>query len=315
MNTAKVSVILPVFNGEKYLRESIDSVLSQSYKDFELIIWDDASTDDSAKIVANYCDLRIKLLKNTTNQGLFRTLNLAINKAQGEYIRLWSYDDIMKPHCLQTEFAFHKQHPEIGMSYCARDIIDASGKVILTAPDDKTPELISPGLAAQIMFYYGSIAGNISTATIKKEIFDEIGFFREDMQVSGDFDMWVRISNKYTIGFIRQSLIYLRSHIRQFSRWRGMGFVFMKEDKEIIQSLIRRLPAEIVAYAKVYNRWKRHISYVHYMIRLFLEGDFKTSGKVYREISHLDNPFLLIGLWAITANGRWFKKKPRFEDT
>jgi len=308
----KISVILPVFNGEKYLHESIDSLLAQNYKDFEIIIWDDGSTDSTPGIIANYRDSRIKVFSNTVNRGLFKTLNLAINRAQGKYIRLWSYDDIMKPRCLETEIMFQRQHPEIGMSYCARDAIDGLGKVIANAPEDKTPEIISPELAAQIMFYYGSIAGNISTVMIKKAVLDDVGLFREDMEQSADFDMWVRISGKYPIGFIHESLIYLRKHINQFSRLKGMGAVFIKEDREVIQKLTERLPRQILSYAKVYNRWHRYIKYVHYMMRCLLSGDLKTAARVYKEIQSMDNLFLLIGLWFISANGRWLKKRPRF---
>jgi len=312
MSIPNISIILPVFNSEKYLHESIGSLLAQSYRDFEIIIWDDGSTDTTPKIIANYCDSRIKIFRNATNQGLFKTLNLAINKAQAKSIRLWSYDDIMKPRCLQREIEFHQQHPEIGMSYCARDIIDRSGKVLMNAPEDKTPEIIFPALAAQIMFYYGSIAGNISTVMMKKKVLDDIGLFREDMQQSADFDMWVRISAKFPIGFIRASLIYLRQHIDQFSRLKGMGAIFIKEDKEVVRELMKRLPPQILNYAKVYNRWHRYLQYVHYMMRCLASRDFKTAVKVYKEIQSMDNLFLLIGFWFISANGRWFKKRPRF---
>lgn len=306
-----ISVLLPVFNGEKFLSKSIDSILSQTYKDFELIIWDDSSKDGSAEIITSYHDSRIRVFKNITNQGLFKTLNLAISQAKGEWIRLWSQDDIMKLNCLKTEIEFHRQHPEIGMSYCARDIIDDLGKVIMVAPEDKTPDIVSPELATQIMFYYGSIAGNISTVAIKKSVFDNIGLFREDTQAAGDFDMWVRISSKYPIGFIHKPLTLLRCHRYQFSRWRGMGLVFIIEEREVYQSLLERLPPEIEVYAKVYNRWHRHVKYLHYMMRCLLSGDFQTAAKVYKEIQEIDNIFLLIPLWFITANGRWFKK-PKF---
>lgn len=312
MSTPNISIILPVFNGEKYLRESLDSVLSQGYKDFELIIWNDGSTDGTAKILMDYRDARIKVFGNTVNQGLFKTLNLAIKRAQGRWIRLWSYDDIMKPYCLQTEIEFQRQHPEVGMSYCAYDAIDESGKVLAIAQEDETPDIISSGLAAQIMFYHGSIAGNIATAMLKKEVLDITGLFREDMAQSADFEMWVRISAKYPLGFLRNPLIYLRRHINQFSRWKGMGAIFIKEDGIVIQQLMKRLPPAILRYAKVYNRWHRYIIYVQYMMHCLLSGDFKTAAEVYRDIRDLDNPFLLMGLWFISANGRWFKKKPKF---
>ena len=314
MDKAAVSVVLPVFNGEKYLSASLDSVLSQDYKDFELIVWDDGSTDNTVKMLASYDDARIRLFNSASNLGLFRTLNLAIDKAYGEYIRLWSYDDMMKPHCLETEINFHMQHPEIGMSYCACDVIDGSGRVIMPAPLDNTPEIISSYLAAQIMFYHGSLPGNIATVMIRKSVLVDVGRFRQDMQQSADFEMWERISAKFPIGFVRQPLIYLRQHANQFSRWKGMGTIFIKEDREVIRELTKRLPFEIQAYAKVYNRWHRHIQYVQYMLRCLLCADVKTAAKVYREIRKVDSVILLLWLWFISAGGRWFKKEPKFKE-
>jgi len=310
MGIPNISIVLPVYNGEKYLKDSVDSALAQGYTDYELIIWNDGSTDKSANLIGSYRDSRIRVFRNNNNQGLFKSLNLAIGKAQGKWIRIWSQDDVMKPNCLETETEFHRVHPEVGMSYCARDIIDGFGKVLLNAPEDKTPEVVLPELAVQIMFYHGSITGNISNVMIKKSVFDEIGLFREDMKISGDFEMWFRILEKYPIGFIREPLIYLRSHKEQFSRLKGMGIIFMREDREIIQSLTERLPPELKPYAKVYNRWNRYIHYVHYMMHNFISGDLKTAVKTYHEIQQVDNPFLVTALWFLTANGRWFKKKP-----
>src|SRR6185369_719120 len=131
MNTPlSVSVILPVYNGREYLRKAIDSVLEQSYGNFELIIWDDQSKDGSNEIVAEYSDPRIRRFANPRNRGLFPTLNLAIAEAKAPLIRLWSQDDIMKRNCLEEELAFLNRYPDVGMSYCCYDMIDNKGKVI-----------------------------------------------------------------------------------------------------------------------------------------------------------------------------------------
>lgn len=312
MQNPKISIVLPFWSGERYLNESIDSVLAQEYTDYEFLICDDASPDNSIRIVESKQDARIRFFKNNTNQGMFKTLNMLIRQSRAEFIRLWTHDDIMKPHCLKEEIEFYKNHPEIGFCYCACDIINEKGIVVMNAPEDKSPDIIPPELAAQIMFYHGTIAANFSTAMIKRDVLDYVGLFRGDMRVAGDFEMWVRISKKYPIGFIRQPLIYLRSHRGQFSYRKGMGVVFIREDQEIIPALIERLPPEIIPYAKVYSRWQQYTQYAHSMIRCFLSGDFKTGLNTYREIRKLDNPFLAIGLWLLTMNGRFFKKKPRY---
>src|SRR6185295_15995932 len=114
-----ISVVLPVHNGEKYLQESIESVLAQDYENFELIIWDDLATDRSSEIIDSYQDSRIRRFANQTNLGLFKTLNRAIAEARGDWIRLWSQDDQMKPNCLAAESEFIRRQPTVAMIYCA----------------------------------------------------------------------------------------------------------------------------------------------------------------------------------------------------
>jgi glycosyltransferase involved in cell wall biosynthesis len=310
-----VSVVLPVYNGQEYLRQSIDSVLEQSCGKFELIIWDDQSTDDSAKIIGEYNDRRIRRFVNTRNLGLFPTLNLAIAEAQAPLIRLWSQDDVMKRNCLEEELSFLDRNPDVGMSYCCYDVIDNKGTVIYPTPDDPTPDVVSPTLAAQIMFYHGSITGNIANVTLKKSVIKEMGGFREDMRIAGDFEMWVRISERFPIGYLRRPMIYLRSHDGQFSRQAASYVTCMSEEQTIYATLLQRQPASEWEYARKYNRRHRYLQYVHFMIRHLLMGHFKTAFASYKAIREIDNPSLLFGLWVLTADQRLFKMKSKYQLT
>lgn len=307
MQQAKFSIVLPVYNGSRFLRESIESVLSQSANDFEFIIWDDDSTDGSDKIIDSYRDARIRKYSNPQNLGLFKTLNLAISNASGDWIRLWSQDDVMKGDCLETESQFLKNHPEVGMCYCAVDAIDEKGSVISRSPYDCTPAIVPPALASQIMFYHGSIAGNIANVILSKRVLERAGLFLEDMSIAGDFEMWVRISKEYSIGHINQSLIFLRSHPGQFSRRRKSYVTCMAEEHSVYQTLLARQPVEEISYAKNYDRRHRYLQYVHFMIYSLLLGDFKLAIESYRIISRIDTPIKLLGLWLITADQRLFR--------
>ena len=308
-----VSVVLPVYNGQEYLKQSIDSVLEQSCGKFELIIWDDQSTDDSTKIVGEYDDHRIRRFANARNLGLFPTLNSAIAEAKAPLIRLWSQDDVMKRNCLEEELAFLERNPDVGMSYCCYDMIDDKGTVIYPAPDDPTPDVVSPKLAAQIMFYHGSITGNIANVTLKKSVIEEMGGFREDMRIAGDFEMWVRISERFPIGYLRRPMIYLRSHDGQFSRQAPSYVTCMGEEHSIYATLLQRQPAAELDYAKKYDRRHRYLQYVHFMIRHFLMGHFKIALASYKAIRQIDNPVALIGLWILTADQRLFRIMSKYE--
>jgi glycosyltransferase involved in cell wall biosynthesis len=312
-NLPDVSLVLPVYNGRKYLRKSIESILDQTHRNFEFIIWDDESKDDSRAIIAEYEDARIRVFANPRNRGLFPTLNLAMSEAVAPLIRLWSQDDIMKSDCLHEELSFVNSHPDVGMSYCLCDIIDDDGNVIGPAMDYPTPDVISPSLAAQIMLYHGSITGNIANVMLKKSVMEKVGGFREDMRIAGDFEMWVRISEQFPLGFLRLPLVYLRSHAGQFSRQSASYVTCMTEEQTIYAALLERQPNATLEYARKYDRRQRYLQYVHFMVRHFVTGQFKTAFASYRAISRIDNPLLLIGLWLLTADQRLFKMEPKYE--
>ena len=309
--TPKISVILPVYNGSEYLKTSIESVLNQSFTDFELIVWNDGSTDASHEILAAYSDPRLRKFENETNLGLFRTLNKAIEQSRAGLTRLWAQDDIMKPQCLEKEYAFLDQNPSVAMMYCQCDTIDKDGKVVSEAPvNDRTPEIIEPQLAAQIMFYHGSITGNIANVTLRKSALSESGVFRSDLLVSGDFEMWVRLSERWPIGFLKEPLVYLRSHDGQFSRRKGIFPTFMREDAMIWERLAARLPAQLHRYAKRYDRRHRQLIYVNHVVHCLLGCDWRTASNTFREIRRRFNPLTLFCLWLVTADRRFFKLKP-----
>ena len=109
----KISVVLPVYNSSKYLKESIDSILAQTYKDFELLIIDDGSTDNSVELIQEYTDSRIRLLRN--NHDFIDSLNLGLANALGEYIARMDADDIMLPNRLEAQLQVMDNHPDIAV--------------------------------------------------------------------------------------------------------------------------------------------------------------------------------------------------------
>lgn len=310
--TPSVSVVLPVYEGARYLRASIESVLGQSCTDFEFIIFDDGSRDSSLEIIRSYPDSRIKVFENEKNLGLFPTLNRAIAQSSAPLVRLWSQDDIMKSSCLERELAFLAQHESVAMAYCAYDTIDQNGKVTLPAKADATPEVIAPAVAAQIMFYHGSLTGNIANVTIRRSALDQVGLFCEDMIVSGDFEMWVRLSERSPVGFLNEALILLRSHDGQFSRKDGIYLQCMREDREIVRILADRLPEEIRKYARRYDLCEREVQHVHYLVRCLVQRRWHRALQTYRETARSSPVGLLLVVWLLTGNRRVLKMKPRY---
>lgn len=125
-----ISVILPAYNAEKYLKEAIDSILLQTYRNFELIVLNDGSTDSTEEIILSYDDPRIKYVKNETNLKLIKTLNKGIGLAQGEYIARMDADDISLPTRFEKEIRMFEKNPELGIVSCFPNNIDAEGKML-----------------------------------------------------------------------------------------------------------------------------------------------------------------------------------------
>jgi len=291
----QISVILPVYNGIDYLRQSVESVLNQTYFDFELIIVDDCSTDGSYEYLASITDPRIKLTRNKKNQGLFPNLNFLIGQSSAPLIKLWAQDDVMYPVCLETIIRFHQLHPHISFSYSGRDFIDE--KDILTGrhQNDPTPDIVDKYLHARIAFYTGSIAGNIANVTLCRNALNKAGMFNERMKISGDFEMWVRLSLIAPIGFIRQNIIQLRDHSQQLSRQERYYYHHMKEDMEAFEILLANIHEKAREEGRYLLRHHKLMFYYTLMIKSFLKGQFKTGFAFLKKLGSFDNLFVLTG--------------------
>lgn len=312
MSKPRVSILLPVYNGEPYLRDSVQSVLQQTFSDFELLIWDDGSTDNSWEIVTSFLDNRIRKFKDSENRGLFQSLNSLIQHARGLLIRLWSADDLMKTYCLERENQFFEKYTNVGMFYCERDIIDQNGKIIHPARSCELPPVIPGKLADQISFNWGCMPGNIANVSVPRKVFDELGLFDVSMKQAADFAMWINIQDNYAIGYCRESLIQLRRHAGQLSVRPKAMLDFIREGEAIYKRLQDRLPAEIKSQARSYVRFVRHVPYLHAAIRAVGAGKLKYGMKIMSELEKLDSLLLVGFLWFITGNLHFYRPKPIF---
>jgi glycosyltransferase involved in cell wall biosynthesis len=302
-----LSVILPVYNGARYLRDSITSVLAQNLPDFEFIIWDDGSTDESREIAKSFSDPRIVRFSNPTNLGLFPTLNRAISAARSDRIRLWAQDDVMEPACLERETAYFSGFDGWGMGYCYYHVIDDLGRVVLRRPDVKTAKLIPPAWAAEIMFFHGSITGNIANMTLRREVVREVGGFREDYNYAADFDLIERISARYPTCCIYEPLMLLRRHDGQFSRRYRANLDAISQANEIHARLRTRLSVP-APYAKRYDAWSRGVQDANYAFRLALHGD----SSAYRLLLKQGRLRRSVLWWLLTANRRLYSMPRKY---
>lgn len=188
-----VSIIMSVYNGNRYLKNSIESVLQQSYSDFELLLIDDGSTDDSYSIMKFYADKdkRIKVF-HKENSGLTKSLNYGIKKAVGKYIARIDCDDIWLPNKLEKQIFFMKQNPQIYLCGCAYEEINENGEKCgrQRLPFVEGYENIKKALLKFNPFFHSSII-------IKKEALNIVGFYDETIRYAQDYELWVRICSRY----------------------------------------------------------------------------------------------------------------------
>ena len=288
-----ISVILPVYNAGEYLLLSVESVLNQTEENFEFIILDDCSTDNSWNYLSGIQDQRITIFRNDINKGLFFNLNFLIGKCNSGLIKLWSQDDIMYPNCLATMVAFHIKHPDLGFSYSGYDIINEKGELKKNNGIDQTPEIISPRQHAQIAFFTGSIAGNISNVCLTRNGLDKVGLFSEDMKISADFDMWVRLAKDHNTGLIHESLIQLRDHKGQLSRKESLYIYHVREDLRVYKYLLDYVQPEIKTSGRIMLRNYKLVFYYTLMVKAMMKGNLRTAYAFYKELSLFDNFFKL----------------------
>jgi len=200
----RVSVLMGVYNEEKYLRESIDCILNQTFSDFEFIIINDASTDQSRDIICSYKDSRIHLLDNEKNMGLTFSLNRGLNMAQGIYIARQDADDISMPQRFEKQLKVGDENPRVGLvATDYRHFSDAKGRS--PAVQQSSDPLI---LKWQMLF--SNRIGH-PTVLFKKEMIDEAGGYNEDFPRGQDYELWSRILDKWEVAILPEVLCLRRS--------------------------------------------------------------------------------------------------------
>jgi len=196
---------MSVYNGAQYLREAVDSILTQTYSDFEFIVIDDGSTDHTWEVLNCFVDPRIRLVRNTENIGLTESLNKGLGLATGEYIARMDADDIGLPRRLEKQVAFLNTHPEIGVLGTAVQIIDGQEKKSSIRRYPTQDSLIGWHLCFEDPIAH-------PTTMIRTDLLREVGGYNQDMATAQDYDLWRRLRLITQEANSAEVLLYLRRH-------------------------------------------------------------------------------------------------------
>tara|TARA_B100000315_G_scaffold87519_1_gene80355 strand:- start:896 stop:1921 length:1026 start_codon:yes stop_codon:yes gene_type:complete len=205
---------MSTYNGEKYLRESIESVLNQTFSDFEFLIIDDASTDSSQDIINNYNDPRIILIENKDNIGQAESLNRGLREAKGDYIGRMDQDDLSLPQRVEKQVHFLDEHPEIGVCGTFISFID-DNNLHRYHSYLRDPMIGSNELKAQLLFSPCFIHPTVMIRTSLLRKYDLA--YNKNFEPAEDYWMWHELSSVTEFCNIPEKLLKLREHNRQRS--------------------------------------------------------------------------------------------------
>ncbi len=263
----KVSVVLPSYNSMTYLPETLESVLRQTFTDFEVLIINDGSSDNIVQWASGLVDPRVRLISQQ-NQGVSVARNTGIAQAQGEYIAFLDADDLWEPTKLEKQVPCLKDNPEIGLVHTWMAVIDQQGK-----PTGRVMTSNAEGEVWQQLVEQNTVA--CSSVIVRRSCFETVGVFlpRNECPVDvEDWEMWIRVASRYPFAMVKEPLMLYRQHPNNTSKnWQSLEQAYTI----VIERAFKCVPSELL-YLK--NR-----SYGHANLRLAwkclqsIDRDYKTA--------------------------------------
>ena len=245
-----VSVIMNCYNGEQYLKEALDTIYAQTYQDWEIIFWDNASTDSSAEIARSYGD-KLKYFRGEKTVPLFAARNCALKEARGEFIAILDCDDLWLPTKLEEQVPLLEKDEKVGLVYSDAFLFNQKGK------EKRQFEITKPHRGNVFPELLCSNFLNSQTVVIRKKVFDSLeSWFDGRLTYVGDFDIYLRISYKWKVDYVDRPLAKYRLHL---------GSATFKEGREglamelglMIESLSKAIDDLEYRYPEGYRRLER----------------------------------------------------------
>ncbi|MCM1251276.1 MAG: glycosyltransferase [Clostridium sp.] len=204
MEREKVSIIIPTYNRADCIEKSVRSVLEQTYREFELIIVDDGSTDNTQDVINSIEDERMRYIKMPENHGASAARNEGIRQAAYEYIAFQDSDDWWKPDKLEKQMQALMDNPQAGMVYCAYECNRFDGDITIV-PDEQIPLHDKQGDIYEKLLCRNTIGA--PTVLARRECFSKVGLFCENLSCLEDWELFMRIAKEYSILFIEEPLV------------------------------------------------------------------------------------------------------------
>lgn len=196
MTQGKVSVCIPTYNAGRFIGQTLRSVSDSEYRNIEIIVSDDASTDDTARIVESFQDRRLRFCPHGRNEGFVRNWNRAVTQATGEYVSLLNHDDLYSPFWLTLAVHHLKKNPHVGWVATAHRVIDATGKTLMIISRFPATGEIPQ---AEAFLETAKLNGLGPGFVVRRKILEEVGYYDENAGAGADNDLFLRLAARYPL--------------------------------------------------------------------------------------------------------------------
>jgi glycosyltransferase involved in cell wall biosynthesis len=207
----KVSVCIPTYNSGRFLGETIESVLAQRFRDFELVVCDNASTDETPELCARYRDPRFRYVRFEELVGQAENWNRCLELAQGELIILLHGDDLLAPDYLERAVPVMDRHPEVALLFCCAQHIDAEGKP-LRLQAAFAEDIVDDGMVLARLLLLKGCEVNPAGVLVRRSAYEAVGRFTEAIVWGVDWHMWVRLALRGQFAYLAEPLSRYRIH-------------------------------------------------------------------------------------------------------
>jgi glycosyltransferase involved in cell wall biosynthesis len=274
MDTPLVSILMTAYNREKYIGDAIESALASTYKNFELIVVDDCSTDNTLAIARQYeaKDERVKVYQNEVNLGDYPNRNNAASYAIGKYLKYLDSDDLIYDHGLEVFVKYMEKHPSVAIGICS------TGDQL----DSPFPKQFNPSETLRFHFFVkGILEGGPSGAIIRRDCFYEAGTF-SGKRLIGDTELWLRIAARYPVLILPPSLIYWREHQGQEYRSNDSEMTYFANSYPMIKESLTHAGEALTEQEKKWILNKQKISVVRRLLAMVKQGKIFLAVEYYR---------------------------------
>lgn len=273
MQNVKVSIVMAVYNGADVIRTTVDSILNQTFGDFEFIIVDDCSRDDTVKIIESYQDPRIVLIKNRVNCGQTKSLNTGLRAAGGEYIARTDAGDISFPQRLEKQVAFLDKHPDVAVMGTSAIRYNEEGRIIDVVHMPTTEKAIKQRLLVTTPVVHISVM-------MRKNVIAPMGGYDDEFYVLADYELWSRLFiNGHKLANIRTVLAGYMVSSASFGAANARGRS-LDEASRVTQKIAFHLAGHQISLDQARN--------IHLMFEFYMQGmslmDIEATEKLYAEI-------------------------------